>query len=275
LCREIFREIKTQETEAIKSMGQYEDNGAASLPDDLLADILGRLPRRWLAMSRSVCKAWQATIDARRLLLLPLSLDGIFLNFTHHKFPEFFSRPWTPVTGEMNFLPCAYDNPEDDCCEVQDHCNGLLLLQDALTQIPNYVVNPATRRWDSLPDHPPIDVMGVECMTTAYLVCDPTASLHYEVFNIPSFPCKINGHLDPLLEESEWPQATCTMHVFSSRTRCWEPRSFDRDGDAIGTIGEMKTRWLQFTCSWWWMRPRAVYWGETLYVHCYGDFLMR
>jgi hypothetical protein len=43
LCREIFREIKTQETEAIKSMGQYEDNGAASLPDDLLADILSAI----------------------------------------------------------------------------------------------------------------------------------------------------------------------------------------------------------------------------------------
>jgi hypothetical protein len=80
---------ETQKTKAIKSsikliMGQDEDNlQAASLPGDVLvmANILGRLPSRWLAVSRSVCKAWQAIIDARCLLridLLPLRIEGIF-----------------------------------------------------------------------------------------------------------------------------------------------------------------------------------------------------
>ncbi|KAK1620574.1 hypothetical protein QYE76_026091 [Lolium multiflorum] len=125
--------------ESSKSMGQDVDNRAARLPQDWLVDILHRLAPRWLAVSRCVCKDWQATIDSRRLLrtdMLPLRLEGIFMYFTFHKFPEFFSRPWTPITGEMDFLPCATDNPDDDLCEVQDHCNGLLLLQHY--GIPNF-----------------------------------------------------------------------------------------------------------------------------------------
>ncbi|CAM0902774.1 unnamed protein product [Alopecurus aequalis] len=172
-------------------MGQDENNQAASLPEDLLADILGRLPWRWLAVSRCICKAWKATIDARRLLLLPLRLGGIFLYFTDHKFPEFFSRPGTPITGKMDFLPSANNCIDEDLCEVQDHCNGLLLLQDQDNSDVNYVVNPATRRWDPLPDRPPSRVMGVDCGSEVYLVFDPMMSPHYEVFTIPyaSFGC--------------------------------------------------------------------------------------
>ena len=97
---------RTQETEAIKliGQGQHEDHqtAAGELPEDLLADILRRLAPRWLAVSCCVCKAWKATIDDRLLLsrtygLLPLRLEGIFLYFTNHKFPEFFSRPGTQI----------------------------------------------------------------------------------------------------------------------------------------------------------------------------------
>uniref|UniRef100_A0A0E0NZ67 F-box domain-containing protein n=1 Tax=Oryza rufipogon TaxID=4529 RepID=A0A0E0NZ67_ORYRU len=46
------------------------------LPDDVLANILGRLPPRSLAAAWCVCADWRAVIDDRRLLrtdLLPLS----------------------------------------------------------------------------------------------------------------------------------------------------------------------------------------------------------
>jgi hypothetical protein len=266
--------------ESSKSMGQDVDNRAARLPQDWLVDILHRLAPRWLAVSRCVCKDWQATIDSRRLLrtdMLPLRLEGIFMYFTFHKFPEFFSRPWTPITGEMDFLPCATDNPDDDLCEVQDHCNGLLLLQHY--GIPKYVVNPATRRWDSLPRCPPKRVMGMDySWEDAYLVFDPMVSPHYEVYMIPLIPWKREGeHLDPSFEESEWPPAAFILYSFSSRTRCWEPRSFDREGGALGTIAEMRAR-LERTFSWFTQqqqRRRAVYRRATLYVHCQKDFLIR
>jgi hypothetical protein len=98
-------------------MGQDEDSQAASLPGDLLEDILRRLAPRSLAVSRSVCKAWQATIDARRFLRadqLPLRLEGIFMSFTFHKFSEFFSRTGAPIAGMMDFLPTANKHMGDD-----------------------------------------------------------------------------------------------------------------------------------------------------------------
>jgi hypothetical protein len=255
-------------------MVQDEDNRTASLPDDLLVDILGRLAPRYLAVSRSVCKTWQATIDARRLLrteMLPLRLHSIFMYFSFHKFPEFFSRPGTPITGKMDFLPSANKTRS----EVQDHCNGLLLLQDEDAGVPKYVVNPATCRWDSLGNSPPLRVMGVEFSSDGYLAFDPMVSPHYEVFMVPYIPWMREGeHLDPSIEESEWPPATFILNVFSSRTHCWEPRSFHREGDALGTIAEMRAR-KEYISSWWWQRRRAVYWRETLYVHSDKGFLMR
>jgi hypothetical protein len=207
-------------------MGQDVESQAASLPGDLLEDILGRLAPRCLAVSRSVCKAWQAIIDARGFLrteLLPLRLEGIFMYFSFHKFPEFFSRPGAPIAGELDFLPTANEYIEDDLCDIQDHCNGLLLLQDAQVGNPDYfyVVNPATRRWDSLPT---LDI-GVHCWRSdMYLVFDPMVSPHYEVFTIP--------HKD----SGDWAPATIILNVLSSRTRSWEPMSFDREGDALEQV---------------------------------------
>ncbi|KAF7062662.1 hypothetical protein CFC21_069237 [Triticum aestivum] len=126
----------------------------ADLPDDALGDVLRRLPPRWLAASRCVCKAWRRTIDERRLLrpdLLPLSFAGFFIQFDSHAFPEFFARPSSSSANtKLDFLPppmYPFDGVGDGFDEdyfVRDHCNGLLL-----TSL--YVVNPATRRWDLLP----------------------------------------------------------------------------------------------------------------------------
>ena len=84
----------------------------ALLPDDVLADVLRRLPPRGLAVSRCVCKAWLAVVDARRLLradLLPLSLGGFFMNFRGYYISEFF-RPLSDgpsISGKHDYLPEA------------------------------------------------------------------------------------------------------------------------------------------------------------------------
>ena len=79
---------------------------APSLPDDLMADVLRRLPPRGLAASRCVCKSWRRVVDGRRLLrpdLLPLSLGGIFLNFHDLSTAQFLSRP---TAGEIGRASC-------------------------------------------------------------------------------------------------------------------------------------------------------------------------
>jgi hypothetical protein len=67
-----------------------------SPPEDVLADILGRLPHRDLAQSRRVCSSWPPIVDTRRLLLrhaLPLSVHGLFLNYRDYAGHHFFARP--------------------------------------------------------------------------------------------------------------------------------------------------------------------------------------
>uniref|UniRef100_A0A0E0KH42 F-box domain-containing protein n=1 Tax=Oryza punctata TaxID=4537 RepID=A0A0E0KH42_ORYPU len=122
------------------------DTTSQLLPDDVLANILGRLPPRSLAAARCVCADWRAGIDDRRLLrsdLLPLSLVGIFICYGDLWFPEFFSRPPMSTTssaatsGKLSFLPPEYQY-------ICDHCNSLLLVGFS-------VINPATQQWSPLP----------------------------------------------------------------------------------------------------------------------------
>uniref|UniRef100_A0A0E0KH80 F-box domain-containing protein n=1 Tax=Oryza punctata TaxID=4537 RepID=A0A0E0KH80_ORYPU len=197
----------------------------AALPDDLLAEVLRRLAPRSLAACRCVCKPWRDLVDERRLLradLLPHSLAGIFINFSGLFYPEFFARPSTTISGRLDFLPFGtkYYN-------VEDHCNGLLLLDlyDCYC-----VVNPATRWWARLPPRPPLlDEMETDHIHTVYLVFDPAASPNYEVFVIP---CIQNWRIQVEQEPSECPPS---VYVLSSRTERWEERTFVREGEAART----------------------------------------
>uniref|UniRef100_A0ACD5VMJ7 Uncharacterized protein n=1 Tax=Avena sativa TaxID=4498 RepID=A0ACD5VMJ7_AVESA len=246
--------------------GEQDHDGsqpAPSLPDDVLADIFGRLAPRWIAASRCVCPSWRASIDGRRLLradLLPLSLRGIFTHFDLQKYPAFFSRPTPPsapaFSGKLSFLPsadpagCVWypDEPYDirEKYSITDHCNGLLLID-------KYVVNPATRRWDALPPAPPGRVQfifrtdqdlgdGTPHYETIhnYLVFDPTVSPHYQVLRI----CALSRMHDLRKKDTECPSPVCTLNVLSSRSGCWEERRFVREGDAAGTFLEVRARAL-------------------------------
>lgn len=48
-----------------------DDDREVELPEDVLAEILRRLPPRSLAASRCVCTDWRSAIDSRRLLRPP------------------------------------------------------------------------------------------------------------------------------------------------------------------------------------------------------------
>jgi hypothetical protein len=252
---------------------------ARLLPDDVLADVFRRLAPRWLATSRCVRRAWRAAIDAGRHLradLLPLSFHGIFLHFVHHKFPELFARPSSStgalaaISGGFDFLPTTNTSirvsDRDYFLDWRDydilhHCNGLLLLS-------TYVVNPATRRWDRLPQHPraPAVRMDGYCRTIFrnYLVFDPTLSPHYEVFRIPHL-CTRNHqyYFDPLVEE---PSSPCILPVFSSRSCQWDLRSFVGEGDVVRNASYVINLNLpQF----------GVSWKGALYVQRADHFIVR
>uniref|UniRef100_A0A0D9VWY1 F-box domain-containing protein n=1 Tax=Leersia perrieri TaxID=77586 RepID=A0A0D9VWY1_9ORYZ len=224
------------------------------LPEDLLAEILCRLPPRSLAASQCVCKEWRS----RRLLradLLPLSLAGLFIHYNDLRFPDFFSRPsLTPtISGKFDFLPV--EEELHSIYAITDHCNGLLML-------PNVVVNPVTRRWTHLPPLP-FAKLDEGFFEEQFIVFDPTLSSHYDVFNIPFVSIRqyVVNRMDPVLKESEWPPSPLVLRVFSSMTGRWEERPFIRKGDAAGTVADAQNRWRGGN------RYGNVYWRGALYVN--------
>uniref|UniRef100_A0A0D9WQU8 F-box domain-containing protein n=1 Tax=Leersia perrieri TaxID=77586 RepID=A0A0D9WQU8_9ORYZ len=244
------------------------------LPEDVLVNILHRLAPRCLAISRCVCKPWRTIIDAHCLLrvdLLPHLVGGIFINFHDLILSEFISRPsiGPTISGNFNYLPHN--------SIVRDHCNGLLLL-DGYVDYPAtqqyYVVNPATRQWVQLPPCPSSHP-GMYNESKEYLVFDPRLSSQFEVFVIP-YACVMpyasvlhrNVQLDPMIEEIEWPPSPCILHVFSSRTKQWEERSFVREGEAAGTLSKIRPNCPHFL-------QNAVYWRGVLYVRCQTNDVMR
>ncbi|KAM0883635.1 hypothetical protein ACQ4PT_031539 [Festuca glaucescens] len=203
----------------------------AVLPDDVLVEVLQRLPPHSLVACRWVCKGWRDVVHGRlRSRLLSRSVRGIFINYAIYSMSEFFSRPSTgpAICGGLDFLPC-------EGVEVRDHCNGLLLCIDWGEDESWYVVNPATQRWARLPQRPPPHMQGLD--QTAYLAFDHAVSPHYEVYLIPYVPRGELGH--NVLPESEWPPATHVMHVFSSMTELWDKKTFLREGEAAGVVADM------------------------------------
>nr|CAB3493765.1 unnamed protein product [Digitaria exilis] len=95
-----------------------------------------------------------------------------------------------------------------------------------------------------------------------YLAFDPAVSPHYEVFLVPRIDDRgpRYGVLDPAIEEGEWPPSPCIMQVFSSRTGVWEQRSYLRQGEAAGTVAEVR-----FDAVLIYDKRNAVTWREELY----------
>ncbi|KQK08306.1 uncharacterized protein LOC112270576 [Brachypodium distachyon] len=227
---------------------------------DMLEEILRHLPPRVLAAARCVCKAWRATVDHHRLLrvdLLPLSLDAVIYDVNHIAPPKLFARRSTTryITSRLDYLDNRPGYAEFTG-EMADYCNGLFLTLNGK------VVNPATRQWASLP--------WIECgrcdKSNRYLVYDPTVSPHYEVFYIPRIP-------NDAACRAEWPPSTYVMQVFSSKTNCWRDKSFVREGDAAGTIADVKSHWRSDANMYY-----AAYWQRSLYVpsrHTNGGFILR
>ncbi|KAL6865114.1 hypothetical protein ACP4OV_016265 [Aristida adscensionis] len=258
---------------------------SAELPYDVLADVLGRLGPRDLAVSRCVRRAWRDVVDGGGLLrakLLPHYLAGVFLNFHYYTTTELFSRPSTArrpsVSGRQDFLPQpGHCRSSRSWSTVIDHCNGLLLVKLFRRVREWYVLNPATGWVAPLPT---LTHGRRGILPKIYLVYDPAISPCYEVFWVPHFHDQIGYEdvgsfdasreevVDPMLEHSEWPPPVYNLDVFSSATGRWEERSFVREGHAASTVADMREDPEQ-------EYRNAVYCGGALYVHCQTNFVMR
>ncbi|KAL6641800.1 hypothetical protein ACP70R_019981 [Stipagrostis hirtigluma subsp. patula] len=203
-------------------------NHAADLPDDLIVEILARLPAKSLRRFTCVCRSWRALIaDPAHRARLAQTLSGFFVfyrPFAADARPSWgfigLSPAPSPADTALSFLPAS-------CGEVVrllDSCNGLLLLLcshapwSPLEPRPcHYVVcNPATGEWVALP--PPSHAPGQlgdpareenKRTWSAALGFDPAVSTsHFHVFQL------LEGEL-----MTEYDMEA--VEIYSSETRRW------------------------------------------------------
>ncbi|CAN6356206.1 unnamed protein product [Urochloa humidicola] len=142
-------------------MVRTEPNPSAQLTDDLLLEILARVPYRSLCRFRCVSTRWSALIsDPKNHERLPQTLAGFFYPvprdspaLTSHVY-DFCNVPGTgPSFTDLSFwfLP----DREREGLVLEDCCNGLLLFrcyrfpdEDEFDYI---VLNPATEKWVTVP----------------------------------------------------------------------------------------------------------------------------
>ncbi|KAM0848802.1 hypothetical protein ACQ4PT_054120 [Festuca glaucescens] len=145
------------------------------LTDDLIVEILSRVPAKSLCRFKCVSKHWLNLIhhpDHRKRLAQPLV--GFFYNSnSQNRFPRtalhFFNASGS---GRPLFYPSFAFLPDYRRLDLIDCCNGLLLCYwDDASGDDSYVVcNPATEQWVALPDMDPRQAVG-----TARLGFNPAA----------------------------------------------------------------------------------------------------
>ncbi|XP_039797866.1 putative F-box protein At4g09190 [Panicum virgatum] len=95
-------------------------NPAAYLPDDLVVEILSRLPAKSLCRFKCVSRSWRALIFSDRFSFAQ-TLSGFF--FGSRRDIAGLPPPLPGVDTALSFLP-----PSGGEIELLDSCNGLLLL---------------------------------------------------------------------------------------------------------------------------------------------------
>ncbi|KAF8676478.1 hypothetical protein HU200_047035 [Digitaria exilis] len=155
---------------------------AAYLTDDLVVEILSRLPFKSFSRFKCVCKAWLAfSSDPHYSQKLPKVTNGFFYQDRHNSAIQFvsLSEHARGFDGTLSFLP-GYEH-----LEFVDCCNGLVLCEYRSNytsrDIFRFIVcNPATQEWKILPDTQR-KPDGFDYTTK--LSFDPSRSPHSYVFN--------------------------------------------------------------------------------------------
>uniref|UniRef100_A0A8R7USA0 F-box domain-containing protein n=2 Tax=Triticum urartu TaxID=4572 RepID=A0A8R7USA0_TRIUA len=150
------------------------------LPDDLIVEILSRLPLKSFCRFKCVCKPWLAfSSDPNYRKKLPKIPTGLFCQYqdSDKKATKLLSQPRNveKIDGALSFLP---DHPQ---LELMDCCNGLVLCMrrsmdwSRRTITCHFIVcNPATREWTRLPDTRPYQEHAVfEAMLAFHPSCSP------------------------------------------------------------------------------------------------------
>ncbi|XP_051198341.1 F-box protein At5g07610-like [Lolium perenne] len=159
------------------------------LTDDLLVEILSRVPAKSLCRFKCVSNNWLSLIDhPDHRKKLPQALAGFLHSSTYTDewlleapihFTGFPGRRCPPIDASCTFLPSHRH------VDILDSCNGLLLcrwydISSEGDQFRYVVCNPATEKWTVLPD----SGKATKEVCAVRLGFDPALSSHFHVFEL-------------------------------------------------------------------------------------------
>ena len=153
------------------------ETAAERLTDDLLVEILSRVPAKSLCRFKCVSKHWLGlTNDRNYRRKLPQTLTGFYQG--NHLVDS--ALPFTNVSGSRHLTyPAFLSNRRR--VKVMDCCNGLLLCSSYVAgnhgdEFRYLVCNPATEEWAEFP------YCGYSGLAAAERLCfDPAVSPHFHV----------------------------------------------------------------------------------------------
>ncbi|CAL5078816.1 unnamed protein product [Urochloa decumbens] len=206
----------------------------AGLPDDLLLEILSRVPAKSLCRFKCVSKAWRDLIaDPIHRTKLPQAMEGLF--FMENQIfcagardgcegDQFSFVDLTLRSLPLDIDPCfsfLTELPGLQILALQDSCNGLLLFEHRPDTLSDYVLgyivcNSTTKQWGTLPTcgcpPPPSPDRHI------YLAFDSAVSPHFHL---------VLFHMHWGKEVGEEPEMS--VHAYSSETRTWSHSQTDWD----------------------------------------------
>ncbi|KAL6637495.1 hypothetical protein ACP70R_025067 [Stipagrostis hirtigluma subsp. patula] len=206
---------------AKRSRKKRRRNPAANLTDDLIVEILSRLPVKSLCRFKCVSRHWRRLIHHSRL---PQTSAGLFYRtIDHTRFPQearHFVNVWGSLMPPLVRPSLSFVPGNKRISRVLDSCNGLLLClrteNSSSSGVPfSYIVcNPATKSWVVLPDPG-----RVNKLCAARLGFDPAVSLHFHVF---AFAGNDEGYVEAL-------------QIYSCETGAWSYKEIEWDYDIFLT----------------------------------------
>ncbi|OMO52207.1 hypothetical protein COLO4_37345 [Corchorus olitorius] len=170
---------KRLQTVSTNQYGPSKSAEAIANNQDLLAEILVRLPVKSFIRFKSVSKGWYSFISDPKLCrrLQPDTVAGLILSKTLTKY-EFLPLGDKPFDAPFKSLTFD-DNPGG--LKILQSCNGFLCctcIYAYSNKHDYYIYNPTTKQYFTLPQLPTEDTITVYGVGLAF---DPTKSPHYKV----------------------------------------------------------------------------------------------
>ncbi|OMO49439.1 hypothetical protein COLO4_38551 [Corchorus olitorius] len=181
--------------------------------EDLLLEILLRVPAKPLVKFKSVSKQWLSLISSPQFCRSHThrhrdnaSLTAAALLYrcgTSHLPPGGFHI--VPLRNQCSKLPC-FDYLSDPDVEIVQSCNGLLLCRciDRSYSLKYFVCNPTTKRFKML-SFPQLEGF----VYAVNLAFDPLKSVHYKIIAI---------------RRLLWVAPRFQIDIYSSKTDSWSPK---------------------------------------------------